>query len=265
MLSSIFISDNEDFKSSFHSKKDYLPSDMKYVTLNRKGYECIHNRNYLSGLELFKKCYELSIKDLHDNLKEINSLMNISICEYYNGNFSESYKVISKAKDLYNSHSLGANIISPKLRLHLTLKLFINSSLINLSINKYTESKNDIRFLLSIIRQESDYNNQYLYFKSIIFTLFRVESLVNFDEINNNENSSEKVINHLMKGFLNFLKEQNFDELLDTFKEAALKYQRLDDYYGFHFCFFYHYLLLYNSNKFEDNRKKISAFKKNLI
>ena len=107
--------------------------------------------------------------------------MNISICEYYNGNFSESYKVISKAKDLYNSHSLGANIISPKLRLHLTLKLFINSSLINLSINKYTESKDDIRYLLSIIRQELDYNNQYLYFKSIIFTLFRVESLINFE------------------------------------------------------------------------------------
>jgi hypothetical protein len=173
--------------------------------------------------------------------------------------------VISEAKALYNSNSLVVNNISQKQKLHLTLKLFINSSLANLSINNYTECKNDIEFLISIINQESDYNNQYLYFKSIIFALFKVESLLNFEEIKYNDNSSEKVINHLMKGFLNFLKEQNFDELLDTFKEAAQKYKRLNDYYGFHFSFFYHYLLLYNLNEIEDTRKKISAFKKNLI
>ena len=268
----------KDIKAENLKKNEY---HIKYVTFNRQGYEFIHDRNYLSGLEVFKKCYELSKNYLNDEIKEINSLINISICQYYNGNFTESHKVISEAKALYNSNSLGINNISQKQKLHLTLKLFINSSLANLSINNKAECKNDIEFLISIIKQESDYNNQYLYYKSIIFILFKVESLVNFEEEENNiENSSEeveinepiKIINHLMKGFLNFLKEKNYDALLNIFKEAAQKYKRLNDYNGYYFSLFYHYLLLFyqkkknhNSNELEEIKKKISACNNNLI
>jgi len=271
----------KDYKLDNLKKNEYY---IKYVTLNRKGYEFIHDRNYISALSIFQNCYELSKNYLNDRIKEINSLINISICEYYNGNFSESYTVISKAKIIYDSISLDGYNISPKQILNLTLKLFINSSLSNLSINNYNECKNDIKFLISTIKKESDYEKQYSYYKNIIFTLFKVESLNNYDDENNSFNNIEnsyndveinepiKIINHLMKGFLNFLNKKNFDILLNTFKEAAQKYKRLNDFNGYYFSLFYHYLVLFNQkknndklNELEDIKKKISICNNNLI
>ena len=272
----------KDYKNDNISNNEYY---IKYVTLNRKGFEHIHERNYLSGLLVFQNCYELSKNFLKDEIKEINSLINISICEYYNGNFSESYTVINKAKIIYDSISLREYNISPKQKLQLTLKLFINSSLANLSINNYKESKNDILFLISTIRKESNINKQFLYFRTILFTLFKVESLINYDidennSLNNIMNSNNdieisepiKIINHLMKGFLDFLKEKNFAILLNTFKESAQKYKRLNDFNGYYFSLFYQYLVLYNQkkNNFDENeleeiKKKISICNNNLI
>ena len=259
----------KDYKNENLMKNEYY---IKYVTYNRQGYEFIHDRNYLSGLIIFQKCYDLSKNYLKDELKEINSLINISICQYYNGNFTESYTVINKAKIIYDSISLGGHSLSPKQKLQLALKLFINSSLANLSINNYNESKNDIKFLISTIRKESDIDKQFLYFRTILFTLFKVESLINYDIRNNNLNNSYneveisepiKIINHLMNDFLRFLKEKNFNILLNTFKEAAQKYKKLNDFNGYYFSLFYHYLTLYNQkvnnneiNELDDIKKK---------
>ena len=228
---------------------NYIKIDIKYVTLNRQAYEFLHDRNYLSALLIFQKCQDLSKNYLKDELKEINSLINMSICEYYNGNFSESYTVIAKAKIIYDSLSLEGYNISTKQRLQLTFKLFINSSLANLSVNKYEESKNDILFLISTIRKESDINKQFLYYRAVVYTLFKVESLINYDiEINNSINNlntynmemSEpiKIINNLMNDFLRFLKEKNFGILLNTFKEASKKYKKLNDFNGYYFSLF---------------------------
>ena len=271
----------KDYNNDNYIKNEYY---IKYVTLNRQGYEQIHDRNYLSGLLVFQKCYELSKNYLKDEIKEMNSLINISICEYYNGNFSESYTVINKAKIIYDSMILNKNPISSKQKLQLTLKLFINSSLANLSINNYKESKNDILFLISTIRKEPNIEKQFLYFRTIIFTLFKIESLINYDISDNdtfknitssNEveiNEPIRIINHLMKGFIHFLKEKNFSILLNTFKEAAQKYKRLNDINGYYFSLFYHYLVLYNLKKnnnelndLEDIKKKISICNNNLI
>ena len=268
----------KDYKNENLMKNEYY---IKYVTYNRQGYEFIHDRNYLSGLIIFQKCYDLSKNYLKDELKEINSLINISICQYYNGNFTESYTVINKAKIIYDSISLGGHSLSPKQKLQLALKLFINSSLANLSINNYNESKNDIKFLISTIRKESDIDKQFLYFRTILFTLFKVESLINYDIRNNNLNNSYneveisepiKIINHLMNDFLRFLKEKNFNILLNTFKEAAQKYKKLNDFNGYYFSLFYHYLTLYNQkvnnneiNELDDIKKKISICNNNLI
>ena len=276
----------KNYKNENLEKNEYY---IKYVTLNRQGYEFIHDRNYLKGLLIFQKCQDLSKNYLKDELKEINSLINISICEYYNGNFSESYKEVNKAKMLYNSINsipLGGNNISPKQKLQLTLKLFINSSLANLSVNKYEESKSDIRFLISTIRKVSDIDKQFSYFSSVIYTLFKVESLINYSIGDNNSSNiignsyndieiSEpiKIINHLMKDFLRFLKERNFGILLNTFNEAAQKYKKLNDFNGYYFSLFYHYLVLYNQkknniydeNELEEIKKNISICNNNLI
>ena len=270
----------KDYKTDNLKKNEYY---IKFVTLNRQGYEFIHDRNYLSALLIFQKCYELSKDYLKDQLKEINSLINISICEYYNGNFSQSYTVISKAKIIYDSLTSEGYNISNKQKLQLTWKLFINSSLANLSVNKYEESKNDILILISTIRKESNINKQFLYYRGIVYTLFKVESLINYNiEINNSINNLNSynmeisepinIINNLMNDFLRFLKEKDFGILLNTFKEASKKYKKLNDFNGYYFSLFYHYLVLYKeklnnyqNNELEEIKNNISICNNKLI
>lgn len=254
---------------------------IKYVTLNRQGYEYIHEKNYYSGLSTFKNCYDLAKNYLKDKTKEVNSLINISICQYYNGNFTESYDEINKSKLVYDSISSN---FSNNQKINLALKLFVNSSLANLSVNNYNESKNDIIFLISTIRKVTNINKQFLYFRTVIFTLFKIESFINCgvenkatlkstrSSYNNSEIEPSKIINHLMKGFILFLKEKKFSILLNIFKEAAQKYKIINDLNGYYFSLFYHYIILYNLNKdnyeeneLEDIKKKISICNNNLI
>ena len=261
----------KDYKAENLSKNEYY---IKYVILNRQGYENIQERNYSSALIIFKKCYELSKNYLKDELKQINSLINISICQYYNGNFSESYTAINKAKIIYDSLSLQNSNISSNQKLQLTLKLFINSSLANLSVNNCNESKNDIIYLLSVISKEPDIEKQYLYFKTIIYTLFKTDSLINYDTndidyMNNNNKEEEniepnKIINNLMKGFIQSLKENDLGVLLNIFKEASQKYKKLNDGNGYYFSLFYHYLILLDLQKNNLNENEINEIKKKI-
>ena len=147
----------KDYKAENLSKNEYY---INYVTLNRQGYEYIKENNYSSALLIFQKCYDISKNYLKDNLKQINSLINISICQYYSGNFSESYSTISKAKKFYDSLYIQNSNISSSQKLQLTIKLFLNSSLANLSVNNYTEAKNDVLFLIIFIRKEKDLEKQ---------------------------------------------------------------------------------------------------------
>ena len=262
----------KDYKNDNLNKNEYY---IKYVILNRQGFEFIHNRNYISALSIFQKSYGLARDYLKEELKEINSLINISICQYYNGNFSESYTMINKAKIIYDSIQLNEKNISSKQRIQLILKLFINSSLANLSVNNYNESKNDILFLISTIRKETKLEQQFLYFRTILFTLFKVESLTNTksweDDLSDNSQNSDieiqepiKIINHLMKDFLFFLKENDYDNLIKTFKEASQKYKRLNDFNGYYFSLFYYYLILYNLKKNKSGEIELENIKKNI-
>jgi hypothetical protein len=252
------------------SKNEYY---IKYVTLNREGYEYILGKNYKSALVIFKNCHELSKNFLKDELKQINSLINISICQYYNGNFTESYTAINKAKILYDSLNLNNSNISSSQKIQLTLKLFINSSLANLSINNCKESKNDILYLISIIQKENDIEKQYQYLRTILYTLFKIDSLINYDQeednyINNNNIEEDiepnKIINHMMKGFIHYLKENDEEILLNTFKEATQKYKKLNDGNGYYFSLFYHYLILLDLNKNNLNENEIDDIKKKI-
>lgn len=273
---------NNNIEPYFNSNKqelflDYIPNEcfIKYVTLNRQGFENIHERNYLSGLLIFQKCYDLSKNYLKDKIKEINSLINISICEYYNGNFKESLASIQEAKQQFETISLGECRISAKQKNNIFIKLYLNSSLSNLSTNNYKDSINDIKKIISLIEEDGNINKQFSYFRTVLYTLFKVESLINYDFNEVEVNEPVKIINHLIKGFLLFLKEKNYELLLNIFKEATQKYKRLNDFNGYYFSLYYQYLILYHNNvkiykNFDQNeineiKNKISICNKKLI
>ena len=72
-------------------KDDYY---INYITLKRKGFKNILDKNYVNGYCTFSECYELSSLYLKDKIKQIDSLINMSICQYYNGNFNSSVTLL---------------------------------------------------------------------------------------------------------------------------------------------------------------------------
>ena len=255
---------------------------IKYIELQRKGLHKIINKNYASGFETFTECYELSQKNLNDKIKQINSLINMSISEYYKGNFNSSLSLIEKAKEIFSTVTLGKCHISVDSKNHLELKLLTNSSLANLSMNQYDKAISDIDKIKSIIMSLSDkkIDKKISFLKYVIYTLFKVDSLANVsiekrpldkstendpqkendNLINNNSDINQKI----MKDFLLALKYKNGNTLLlKSFFDNSSRYKNCNNLPGYYFCLFNKNLLLYDNilnnkdSKDKNNLKEI--------
>ena len=183
---------------------DYVQDEyyINFIKLKRKGFKYIIDRNYSSGFKIFNNCYNLSKEYLKDKIRQIDSLINMSICEYYNGNFKNSRTLIEKAKKIYETVSLGESHITPMEKTHLGLKLFTNSSMTNLTMNKYNDSINDIKKIIEFINIEKDIYKKLSYLKNIIYNLFKVDSLLNI-------NTENKLLKSIKNSLIEKLNEEN--------------------------------------------------------
>ena len=103
----------------------------------------------------------------------------MSICQYYNGNFSSMVYLLSSSKKIFDTVSLGQCHISPRDKIRLGIKLFTYSSMSNLSTNNYEESIDDIKSAINLIEPENDFYKKLSLFKYVLYTLFKVETLLN--------------------------------------------------------------------------------------
>ena len=248
---------------------------INYIKLMRKGFKELLEKNYTNGYNIFLESYELSSKHLKNKVKQIDSLINMSICQYYNGNFKNSVYLLDNAKKIFSSLSLGECHIAPREKIKLGIKLYANSSMTNLSVNNYKESINDIKFIINLIETENDFYKKLSLFKSVLNYLFKVETLLNIKneneimtDINNNfnfnisdknlinlneeqkseinniqiENQNEKMIHD----FLACLKYKKYLIILNSFVENASIYKKEKNLTGYYFCIFNQYLITYN-------------------
>jgi hypothetical protein len=253
---------------------------IKYVELERKGFHKIINKNYVSGFETFNECYELSQKNLNDKIKQINSLINMSICEYYKGNFNNSLSLIEQAKKIFSTVSLGKCHISLDSKNHLELKLLTNSSLANLSMNQYNKAISDIDKIKEILNSlnEKKINKKISFLKYVIYTLFKVDYLANISLEDKSLNEPQKGKDNLpikkynnidmnqkiTKDFLLSLKNKNGNTiLLESFIENSSRYKKCNYLTGYYFCIFNKSLLYYN-NLLNNNKDNNSNDKINL-
>ena len=257
---------------------------IKYIKLKRKGFDNIIEKNYVQGYNNFSECYELSCKYLKDKIKQIDSLINMSICQYYNGNFNDCVSLLNNGKKIFATVSLGESHISPGDKMRLGIKLYTYSSMSNLSVNNYNESINDIKYLINLIEQENDFDKKVSFFKYILYTLFKVETLLNIKNeneiitnINNNfnynlsdknltnlnntkesENFNNNINNQnerMINDFLACLKHKNYLIILNSFIENASIYKKDKNMTGYYFCIFNQYLITYN-NEININKEK---------
>ena len=293
-------SNNNNNKKSIHLNDIIFIKDeyyINYIKLKRKGFKNILDKNYVNGYSTFSECYELSSKYLKDKIKQIDSLINMSICQYYNGNFNNSITLLFNAKKLFATISLGECHISLRDKIRLGIKLYTNSSMSNLSFNNYKESINDIKYIIDLIEQENNLEKKLELYKYTIYLLFKADTLLNIknenDIINNiknnfNYNSSDKNLidlnsiknnkeindiyidtqnEKIMNDFLSCLKYKNFLIILNSFIENASLYKKNENMLQYYFCIFNQYLITYNNtiNTQENNEENINEIKERLF
>ena len=293
-------SNNNNNKKSIHLNDIIFIKDeyyINYIKLKRKGFKNILDKNYVNGYSTFSECYELSSKYLKDKIKQIDSLINMSICQYYNGNFNNSITLLFNAKKIFATISLGECHISLRDKIRLGIKLYTNSSMSNLSFNNYKESINDIKYIIDLIEQENNLEKKLELYKYTIYLLFKADTLLNIknenDIINNiknnfNYNSSDKNLidlngiknnkeindiyidtqnEKIMNDFLSCLKYKNFLIILNSFIENASLYKKNKNMLQYYFCIFNQYLITYNNtiNTQENNEENINEIKERLF
>ena len=249
----------------------------QYIIESRKGYENLIDKNYLSAKANYLKCLEYSNTYLKkEKQKIIDSLINLSITEFYDAEFKKSLEYLNQAHNVYINTNFYDDKINSNILNELGIKLYTNFILANLSLNNYEDCIKNVNEIVKIIQTEIKNNNNEKarnYFKECVYTLFRVNTLknsdsvlmdeFNFDENNNNNNiNKKKIINHIMKGFQEFLKSKNYEILYNHFKEANDKYKEIEDKNGYYFTYFYQYVSLFELGKL--NEKEIEQIKKQI-
>jgi hypothetical protein len=97
--------DDETIKSKITSTHDRINIISDYVQMNLLAFQYLRNKNYNSAKKSFKECIKIA-KQLNDidELKNIESLTNYAICQFFCGKFSDSYLTLESAYQISIRH-----------------------------------------------------------------------------------------------------------------------------------------------------------------
>ena len=224
----------------------------KYVQLNLQAYQYLRDKNYKNAMSTFEECINIA-KDL-DDIKHIESLTNHAICQFFCGNFEESYDFLEKAKVI--SSRLIENSSLDKQIQFLHLRVLANLSLTSLSLNKISDCKNQFNNCITLIKNNKNSNFFKLQMlKELVFIFFRVDSLSKFYEINQNifennlgediwnnssneninNNNQNKVANKCLFGLHKTLRENNIKYWFNCLNEEVSRCKKNKESSGFIF------------------------------
>ena len=224
----------------------------KYVQLNLQAYQYLRDKNYKNAMSTFEECINIA-KDL-DDIKHIESLTNHAICQFFCGNFEESYDFLEKAKVI--SSRLIENSSLDKQIQFLHLRVLANLSLTSLSLNKISDCKNQFNNCITLIKNNKNSNFFKLQMlKELVFIFFRVDSLSKFYEINQNilennfgediwnnssnentnNNNQNKIANKCLFGLHKTLRENNIKYWFNCLNEEVARCKKNKESSGFIF------------------------------
>ena len=175
----------------------------EYIKLNNQSFQYFENKNFALAKFYFSKIVEIS-KEL-DEIKYIESIINYSLCLYYNDEILSSYNSLKKAKDLsfaiYEESKAEINQIY-----FIYLRVLCNMCLIALNLNKISESKELFKQIISLIKNPkiTDIKIQIAMLRELIYIFYRIDSLNKFQEINEEnekiyKNNNSNIINPNIK------------------------------------------------------------------
>ena len=173
-----------DNKNRNYTKNEIL---IEYIKLNKQSFQFLQNKNFALAKVYFSKTIEIS-KEI-DHIKYIESLINYSLCLYYNNEILLSYNSLKNAYDLSSVLYEKSEEINQIYFIH--LRILCNMCLISMNLNKISESQKLFKQIISLIKEPKipDIKIQITMLRELIYIFYRIDSLKKFQEINDkNEN-----------------------------------------------------------------------------
>lgn len=182
-----------------------------------KGYNFLSNKDYEKSLPFFKNCITIS-SQLEDYFNLSDSLCNYSICLFYQGNLEESLKF---AESSYKN--LNKILIIDKKLTELKIKVLCNLILSYFSFNKCENGLNTFNELIEIIDEVASEKDRQFHIKIVIYTFFRVKSLVNYESDNyflNEKYNDSNSIMHLNLNIFNIFHKYMLNNNIEYWIES---------------------------------------------
>ena len=246
--------------NKFSNSLSNIPTDINihyqklynYIELVSQGSSFLLRNNFNEALEAYEKAFRIS-EILGDEYKKNESKCNIGISNFFLGKFINAINNIQPCFDyiyFFCSKEVGSNNIK---NLYLLCKSGLNLCMCKLTINNdYNNCISIIENIVNIISKEADFNKQLFSLRYLNKSLFKVNSLVKYNnnDINNNSiydnnfnesnieflNGNKSQYNDINKSFIdsfnNFIATRNFDTWINSLNLIYQKMKQLNDNAG---------------------------------
>ena len=257
MINNIMSSFNDDSDDDSNIISDKMKQEYLYVKSSIDATSLISNFEYDKAIELYKQCKQIAEAKC-DSYKINETNVNISIALMMKGKIKESISII---EPIYNTMTSSSIISSDTINgAFLRLKTMSNYLIISL-ILKPTIVIDVINNIIAFISHESDIKKRKKYLYYVNYILFRTKSLINDSNI-----ESPNIINRIMKGFNDYLRNNDITKWIDILVNVAEEMKNKNDYCGIIFSLFNHEAAIYlretSSSEASEARLKLIALMK---
>ena len=211
--------------------QERIKIESDYVQQNITAFRYIRSRDYIRASESYKQCLFLSNK-LGDSFKIKDSLCNYGVSLYYSGNFDEAVTNIETAFNKIANKEINNNDF---LSIQLSLKIISNLIVLYLCRNNFNNALIMLEHLSNILKNfDNSPNLQLNLIKNVNYIFFRIESLINIDNILNElpRDNHHQIIIKITKAFHAYLKNNNIDIWINCLAEEIDNLKIVKDYNG---------------------------------
>ena len=232
MMNSILENDVTSSYSNYNlNMQERIKIESDYVQQNINAFKYIRNREYIRASEIYKQCLILANK-LGNSFKIKDSLCNYAVSLFYCGNFDEAVSNLENAFNKISNKEINNNDF---LNIQLSLKIISNLIVLNLCLNNFKNALIMIEHLSNILTNyDGTPNLQLNLIKNINYIFFRIESLVNIDNLLNElpRDNHHQIIIKIVKAFHSYLKNNNIDIWIKCLTEEIDNLKTVKDYNG---------------------------------
>ena len=232
MMNSILENDVTSSYGNYNlNMQERIKIESDYVQQNIIAFKYIRNREYIRASEIYKQCLILANK-LGNSFKIKDSLCNYGVSLFYCGNFDESVSNLENAFNKISNKEINNNDF---LNIQLSLKIISNLIVLYLCLNNFKNALIMYEHLSNILKNFDGIPNlQINLIKNVNYIFFRIESLVNIDNVLNDlpRDNHHQIIIKIVKAFHEYLKSNNIDIWINCLTEEIDNLKSVKDYNG---------------------------------